>query len=100
MTFKEKVNEICTLVPAFNREIDRRLGTTREGKDYVKYVFKNGSYFDNIILEQKIKEQEEERLKKHEEKVHEKEAKKLAKDIEHDIKKEEKFAKKENKLFD
>ena len=33
-------------------------------------------------------------------KIHEKEAKKLAKDIEHDIKKEEKFAKKENKIFD
>lgn len=45
---KEKVTEICTLVPAFNREIDRRPGKTREGKDYVCYMFKNGSYFDNI----------------------------------------------------
>ena len=45
---KEKVTEICTLVPAFNRELDRRPGKTREGKDYVCYVFKNGSYFDNI----------------------------------------------------
>ena len=45
---KEKVQEICTLVPAFNREIDWGRGKTLEGKDYCKYVFKNGSYFDNI----------------------------------------------------
>ena len=35
----EKVTEICTLVPAFEREIDRPSPQTREGKDYVKYVF-------------------------------------------------------------
>ena len=45
---KEKVNEICTLVPALGREIDWTRGQTQEGKDYCKYVFKNGSYFDNI----------------------------------------------------
>ena len=45
---KEKVQEICTLVPAFKREIDWGRGVTLEGKDYCKYVFKNGSYFDNI----------------------------------------------------
>lgn len=45
---KEKVNEICTLVPAFSREIDWNRGQTQEGKDYCKYIFKNGSYFDNI----------------------------------------------------
>ena len=45
---KEKVTELCTLVPAFEREIDRRPGKTKEGKDYVCYVFKNKSYFDNI----------------------------------------------------
>lgn len=45
---KEKVQEICTLIPAFQKEIDWRRGQTLEGKDYVKYVFKNGSYFDNI----------------------------------------------------
>ena len=45
---KEKVSEICTLVPAFMREIDWTRGQTQEGKDYCKYVFKNGSYFDNI----------------------------------------------------
>ena len=45
---KEKVQEICTLIPAFKKEIDWTRGVTLEGKDYVKYVFKNGSYFDNI----------------------------------------------------
>ena len=45
---KEKVQEICTLIPAFQKEIDWRRGQTLEGKDYVKYVFKNGSYFANI----------------------------------------------------
>lgn len=45
---KEKVTELCTLVPALEREIDRRPGKTKEGKDYVCYMFKNKSYFDNI----------------------------------------------------
>ena len=45
---KEKVTEICALVPAFERELDRRPGKTREGKDYCQYMFKNESYFDNI----------------------------------------------------
>lgn len=45
---KEKVQEICALIPAFEKEIDWRRGVTLEGKDYAKYVFKNGSYFDNI----------------------------------------------------
>ena len=45
---KEKVQEICTLIPAFKREIDWSRGVTLEGKDYCKYVFRNGSYFDNI----------------------------------------------------
>ena len=45
---KEKVQEICNLIPAFKREIDWSRGKTLEGKDYAKYVFKNESYFDNI----------------------------------------------------
>ena len=50
---KEKVTELCTLVPALARELDRRPGKTREGKDYVQYVFKNGSYFDNMAASEK-----------------------------------------------
>lgn len=41
------------MVPAFNRELDRRPGRTREGKDYVQYIFKNGSFFDNIAANEK-----------------------------------------------
>ena len=44
----DKVAEICTLIPAFRREIDWRRGKTLEGKDKVKYIFKNGSTLDNI----------------------------------------------------
>ena len=50
---KEKVQELCTMIPALDRELDRRLGKTREGKDYVIYMFKNGSYFDNIAASEK-----------------------------------------------
>lgn len=45
---KEKVQEICSLIPALKNEIDWSRGVTLEGKDYCKYVFKNESYFDNI----------------------------------------------------
>ena len=45
---KEKVQEICTLIPSFKNEIDWTRGKTLEGKDYCKYVFRNGSFFDNI----------------------------------------------------
>lgn len=45
---KEKVEEICNLVPAFRREIDSRPGRTRSSKDYCIYMFRNGSFFDNI----------------------------------------------------
>lgn len=46
---REKVTEICNLVPAMNKELDRRPGKTRESKDYCIYMFKNQSYFDNIV---------------------------------------------------
>ena len=49
---KEKVGEICTLIPAFAREIDWGRGQTQEGKDYCKYLFKNGSYFDNVAAKE------------------------------------------------
>ena len=35
-----KVDEICRLIPALNKEIDWRRGKTLVGKDSVKYVFK------------------------------------------------------------
>jgi len=54
---REKVQELCTLVPALNREIDRRPGKTREGKDYVRYIFNNGSYFDNVAASERSRGQ-------------------------------------------
>ena len=45
---KAKVQELCHLIPALHEEIDWRRGKTMEGKDYVRYVFKNGSVLDNI----------------------------------------------------
>jgi len=44
----QKVQEICTLIPAFSREIDWRRGVTQEQKDHCRYVFKNGSELDNL----------------------------------------------------
>lgn len=45
---KEKVNELCTLIPALKKEIDWGRGKTVEGKDYCRYMFKSGSWFDNV----------------------------------------------------
>ena len=45
---QEKVQELCHLIPALEREIDWSRGKTRVSKDYCIYIFKNGSYFDNI----------------------------------------------------
>ena len=50
---KEKVQEICTLVPGFAREIDWGRGKTLESKDYCKYIFKSGSYIDNLGASEK-----------------------------------------------
>ena len=50
---KEKVDELCNLVPALNRELDRRPGKTRISKDYCIFMFKNGSYFDNLSATEK-----------------------------------------------
>ena len=35
----DKVQEICSLIPSFGREIDWSRGKTLEGKDKVRYVF-------------------------------------------------------------
>jgi hypothetical protein len=36
------------LIPSFSREIDWTRGKTLEGKDKVRYEFKNGSVLDNL----------------------------------------------------
>lgn len=50
---KEKVDELCNLVPALDRELDHTPGKTRISKDYCIFMFKNGSYFDNIAATEK-----------------------------------------------
>lgn len=52
---KEKVDEICRMVPAFNKEIDRRPGKTQETKDKCTYRFMHGSYFDNVAANEKAR---------------------------------------------
>lgn len=52
---KEKVDELCRLVPALAREIDRRPKKTQESKDKCTYVFKNGSFFDNLAANEKTR---------------------------------------------
>lgn len=52
---KEKVDELCKLVPALERELDLRPGKTQQSKDYCKFEFKNGSYFDNLVAGEKTR---------------------------------------------
>lgn len=51
----EKVNEILDLVPAFKREIDWRPGRTKVQKDYCYYLFKNGSFIDNLAANERTR---------------------------------------------
>ena len=45
---KEKIEEICELIPAFKKEINWKPGKTIFSKDYVKVEFKNGSRLDVV----------------------------------------------------
>lgn len=49
---KEKVNELCELIPGLKREIDWRPGQTLASKDMVRYQFKNGSRLDIMASKQ------------------------------------------------
>ena len=51
----EKVQEILDLIPAFNREIDWRPGKTKVQKDYCYYLFKNGSFIDNLAANERTR---------------------------------------------
>ena len=53
----DKVQEICELIPSFSREIDWGRGKTLEGKDKVRYVFKNGSVLDNLAARESTRGQ-------------------------------------------
>lgn len=47
---QEKVKDICTKIPAFERELKwgRGKDSSKEGKDFCKYVFKNDSSIENL----------------------------------------------------
>ena len=53
----DKVQEICSLIPSLGREIDWGRGKTQEGKDRVRYVFKNGSVLDNLAARESTRGQ-------------------------------------------
>ncbi len=47
-----KIEEICTLIPPLNNEINWDRGVSKKSKDDVKYVFKNGSSIDILAARQ------------------------------------------------
>lgn len=49
---KEKVDELCKLIPGIKNEIDWSRGKTKTGKDDITIVFKNGSVLDIIAAKQ------------------------------------------------
>ena len=53
----DKVQEICKLIPSFEREINWSRGKTLEGKDKVRYIFKNGSVLDNLAARESTRGQ-------------------------------------------
>ena len=54
---QEKVDDICTKIPAFMREIDWTRGETKVGKDSCIYRFKNGSTIQNLAATERSRGQ-------------------------------------------
>ena len=51
---EEKIDELCTLIPALKNEINwERGGGTSFSKDQATVVFKNGSVYDNVAASQR-----------------------------------------------
>ena len=49
---KEKVEELCKLIPGLKNEIDWSRGASKASKDFVEYRFKNGSVLDIMAARQ------------------------------------------------
>lgn len=49
---KEKVEELCKLIPGLKNEIDWSRGASKASKDFVEYKFKNGSKLDIMAARQ------------------------------------------------
>ena len=52
-----KIEEICTLIPALQNEINWDRGVSKKAKNDVKYVFKNGSILDILAASEKSRGQ-------------------------------------------
>lgn len=49
---REKAEELCKLIPGLKNEIDWSRGATKASKNFVEYIFKNGSKLDIIAAQQ------------------------------------------------
>ena len=49
---REKVEELCKLIPGLNNEIDWSRGASKASKNMVEYIFKNGSKLDIVAAQQ------------------------------------------------
>lgn len=49
---KEKIDELCKLIPGMKNEIDWSRGKTKSGKDNIEIIFKNGSKLDIMAARQ------------------------------------------------
>ena len=49
---KEKVDELCNLIPGLNNELDLTRGKTKTAKDNIEILFKNGSKLDIMAARQ------------------------------------------------
>lgn len=47
-----KIEEICSLIPSLNNEINWERGASKKSKDNVTYMFKNGSSIDILAAKQ------------------------------------------------
>ena len=52
---QEKMEEILRMIPAFEKEIDRRPGKTKVSKDQCIYTFKNHSFIDNLAANERTR---------------------------------------------
>ena len=49
---KDKVEELCKLIPGLKNEIDWSRGASKSSKNTVEYIFKNGSKLDIMAAQQ------------------------------------------------
>lgn len=52
-----KIEQLCSLIPALDNELNRERGQTRNSTKDVKYIFKNGSTIDVLSATEKTRGQ-------------------------------------------